>query len=110
MRRCPACNLPTRPDAIGLTFTASSNDNRTHGVLGICMRCTTANNRLPKSARFRTVARAADRALANPGPYLCATYPDPQTAQLAAAMLQYPQHVLEALNALGWGEGIDRPE
>lgn len=56
------------------------------------------------------MARAADRALANPEPYLCATYPTPQTARLAAAMLQHPQYVLAVLKALGWGDGIDRQE
>lgn len=105
--RCPACGLPILPSAAGLVFTASSNDNRTHGAVTICMRCTAAAQRLPKSARFRTFARAADRALANPEPYLCATFPSLQTARLAAAMLQHPHYVLAALNALGWGDGID---
>jgi hypothetical protein len=104
MRRCPACNLPTRPNAAGLTFSASSNDNRTHGVICLCMRCTAAGSRLPRSAQFKTAARAADRALANPGHYLCCTFPNPDTARLAAAMLTHPQHVLATLEAIGWGD------
>lgn len=108
MRRCPACKLPTQPNEIGLTFSASSNDNSTHGVIGVCTRCTAAGRRLPKSAWFKTVARAGDRALASPGPYLCTTYPTLQTAQLAAAMLQHPQHVLATLDAIGWGDDMNR--
>lgn len=107
MRRCPACNLPTRPNAIGLTFTASSNDGCTHGVLGVCMRCTSTSRRLPKSTRIKTIVRAVDRALANPDLYLCTTYQSIETAQLAAAMLQHPKHVTGALAAIGWCDDMD---
>ncbi|MDT3706497.1 MAG: hypothetical protein ROZ09_06680 [Thiobacillus sp.] len=108
MLRCPACNLPTRPNAIGLTFHASSNDGRTHGVIAICRRCTAAGYRVPQTIHFKTVARAADRALDNPWPYLCATFPTLETARLATAMLQHPQHVLKTLAAIGWGDGMDQ--
>lgn len=59
-------------------------------------------------ARFRIVH--TDRALVNPEPYLCATFPSFQTARLAAAMLQHPLYVLATLKALGWDDGIDHPE
>lgn len=108
MRRCPACNLPTKPSGIGLTFHASSNDGRTHGVIAICRRCTAAGHRVPREIHFKTVARAADRALANPGPYLCATFPTLEAARLATAMLQHPEHVSAALAAIGWGDGMDQ--
>jgi hypothetical protein len=106
MRRCPACNLPTRLDTIGLTFRASSNDGRAHGVIAICRRCAAARYRIPQAVHFKTVVRAADRALANPGPYLCATFPTLETARLAIAMLQHPQHTQATLAAIGWGDGM----
>lgn len=108
MRRCPACNMPTRPNAIGLTFHASSNDGKTHGVIAICRRCTLAGYHVPQAVHFKTVGRAADRALADPGRYLCATFPAFETARLATAMLQHPQHVQETLAAIGWGGSVDR--
>jgi hypothetical protein len=106
MRRCPCCNLPTPSKKIGFSFSASSDDRAVHGVIGICLRCSAATNRLPQSVRFTTINRAADRALANPGTYLCALYPTIDIARLAAAMTQHAQHGHEALKAIGWGSDM----
>lgn len=54
--------------------------------------------------------RAAIKALADPGTYLVATLPDAGAARLALGLLAHPSHVLQAINALGWGDGMDRPK
>jgi len=110
MRRCGACNMPTPADKIGFSFAASSDDHAAHGVIGICRRCATAYRRLPAAVRFKTIGRAADRALANPDAYLCTVYPTIATARLATAMLGHPQHALATLGALGWMDCIDHAE
>ncbi len=106
MRRCPACNLPTLPSNIGASFACSSNDRTRHGVIGICHRCAIDGERLPRAIRFKTINRAGDRALDDPGKYLCATFPTIDAARLAAAMTRHRQHGPEALRAIGWGDGI----
>jgi len=106
MRRCPACNLPTEPNSIGIVFAATSNDQTAHGVIALCRRCAASGQRLPPAIRLKTANRAADRALANPDTYLCTLYPTLATARLAAAMTQHPQHGREALSAIGWGDGM----
>lgn len=47
--------------------------------------------------------RAATRALRDPGRYMMIITPDIGAARLAIGMLGHPAHVLEALNAMGWG-------
>jgi hypothetical protein len=108
MRRCPACNLPTPPNLIGSTSAATSNDRTCHGVVGICRRCNANARRLPKHTRFKLMDRAADRALLDPGKYLCATFPTIEAARLAAAMTQHAQLGQDTLNAIGWGIGATR--
>jgi hypothetical protein len=108
MRCCPACNLPTEPNSIGIVFAATSNDQTAHGVVALCRRCAAAGQRLPPAIRLKTANRAADRALANPDAYLCTVYPTIATARLATAMLGHPQHALETLGALGWLDGTDQ--
>jgi hypothetical protein len=110
MHRCPACNLPITPDRIGATFAATSSDQAHHGVVGVCRRCYTNARRLPISTRSKLIDRAADRALLDPGKYLCSTFPTIEAATLAAAMTQHAQLAQETLNAIGWGIGTARPD
>lgn len=107
MKRCPACGLPITVSALGDVLAASSNDGHHHAVVGICRRCTGIAARLPRAIYHKTLNRAADRALADPERYLCAPSGTAGAARLAIGMLGHPAHVLEALNALGWVDGID---
>jgi hypothetical protein len=95
-RRCPCCGLPARD--FGRIASASSNDGQTHGLAGICKRCTTAEARLPKATRWKRM----DRALARPDEFLCKVYPDPGAARVALSMLQHPEHGRDILAGLGW--------
>lgn len=54
--------------------------------------------------------RAAERALADPRRHLCSTVPNAAAALLAVGLLGHPAHALEAIKALGWGDGMDRPK
>lgn len=63
-----------------------------------------------KTPICRMLARAATRALRDPDRYMMTITPDIGAARLAIGMLGHPAHVLEALNAMGWGDGIDPPK
>ncbi len=56
------------------------------------------------------LARAATRALRDPDRYLIAVTPDIGAARIAVGLLGHPAHTLEALKALGWGDGIYLPK
>lgn len=100
-RRCPCCGLPARD--FGKIASVSADDGQTHGLVGICQRCTTAETRLPKSIRWKRMNRALDRALAEPEKYLVKIYPDIGAAQVALALLQHPEHgARDILDSLGW--------
>lgn len=107
MKRCPACRLPITVSTLGDAFAASSDDGYHHAVVGICRRCTGTASRLPRAIYRKTLNRAADRALADPVRYLCAPSGSAGAARLAIGLLGHPAHVLEALKALGWMDGID---
>jgi hypothetical protein len=107
-RLCPACGLPIGGEGI-TAFAASSNDGRIHGVFAICARCTNEGWRLPAAVRVKRASRAGDRALADPERYLCTTLPNIGLARIAVGMLRHGAHVQDALNSLGWGDGMGRP-
>lgn len=107
MKRCPACGLPITVSALGDALAATSDDGHHHAVVGICRRCASTAARLPRAIYRKTLNRAAERALADPERYLCAPSTTASAARLAIGMLGHPAHVLEALNALGWMDGID---
>lgn len=107
MHRCPACNLPITVSTLGDVLVASSDDGHHHAVVGICRRCTGTASRLPRAIYRKTLIRAADRALADPERYLCAPSATASAARLAIGLLAHPAHALEALNALGWVDGVD---
>jgi hypothetical protein len=100
MRRCPCCNLPVR--VLGRIVSATSDDGQVHGVVGVCHPCAEAEKRLPKTARWRRINRAVDKALADPAKYLCTTYDHPDQAILAHALAVNEEMQAEMLQALGW--------
>lgn len=107
-KRCPACDLPlSHPVA---SVAVSSNDGMVHGVMGLCERCIVQNRSLPAAIRFKRISRAGDRALVRPDRYLCAIFPNIGAARLAAGMLGHPEHALQTLNALGWGNDTSHPD
>ena len=110
MKRCPACGLPISIGTLGDAVSASSDDHHHHVVVCICRQCAANAARIPPRAYRKLINRAAARALADPQRYLCAFVADAGAARLAIGMLGHPAHVLQALNALGWGDGIDLPK
>lgn len=109
MRHCPCCGLPIGRHGITV-FSGSSNDRHTHGVFAICARCTTEGHRLPAAIQSKRISRAGDRALAHPEKFLCTLFPNIGLARLAVALLGHPAYAQEALNALGWGDGMGDAE
>lgn len=107
--KCAACGLPISVATLGDAIAASSDDRRHHVIVAICRRCASSARRLPHGVYRKMLARAADRALADPERYLCSPVADAGAAQLAIGMLGHPAHVLDALKALGWGDGMDQP-
>jgi hypothetical protein len=108
-RRCAACALPITVATLG-DAVASSDDHHHHVVVAVCLRCAASASHIPARAYRRLLNRAADRALADPDRYLCTRVADAGAAQLAIGMLGHPAHVLQAINAMGWGDGIDQPK
>jgi len=106
MKKCPACGLPITVATLGDAVAASSDDQRHHVVVGICRRCAASASRIPSRAFHRMLNRAADRALDDPERYLCTRVADAGAARLAIGLLGHPAHSLEALSALGWGDGM----
>lgn len=102
--------MPVSFIALGDAIAASSHDHRHHIVVGICGRCASSARRMPPKIYRKMLSRAAARALANPAGYLCSTVIDAAAAQLAVGLLGHPGLVLEAIKALGWGDGMDQPE
>ncbi|MFP5418635.1 MAG: hypothetical protein ACLGHA_05705 [Gammaproteobacteria bacterium] len=110
VKRCPACRLPITAATLGNAVAASSDDHHHHVVVAICRRCASSASRIPAHAYRKLLNRAADRALADHDRYLCTHVADAGAARLAVGLLGHPAHVLEALDALGWGAGVDRTE
>lgn len=107
MKRCPACNLPITAATIGYAVAASSDNGQHHAVVAVCRCCASAASKIPKNTYRKMLARAATRALRDPDRYMMTITPDIGAARLAIGMLGHPAHALEALNALGWMDGID---
>lgn len=82
---------------------ASSDDGQTHGLIGICPRCTAAEARLPRAIMWKRLNRSLVRALAEPEKYLVKVYLDSGAAQAALALLQHPEHGRDML--VGWDGG-----
>ena len=61
---------------------------------------------MPANTYRKLLDRAATRALANPDKYLLTITPDAGAARLVLGLLGHPAHVLQAINALGWGDGM----
>jgi hypothetical protein len=95
---CPHCRLPLLK--LGRVITATSNDGLYSAVIGLCRRCTLSYRNHPKPLRDRQAA--IERALNEPGRYLCTIYADPGTARLAMAMLSHNELSSRTLAALGW--------
>lgn len=110
MKRCPACGLPIAAATIGYAVAASSDDGRHHAVVAVCRCCASAASKIPKNTYRKMLARAATRALRDPDRYLIAVTPDIGAARIAVGLLGHPAHTLEALKALGWGDGIYLPK
>lgn len=100
MKTCPRCQLPAV--AVGRGLAATSADGTRHGVIGICVRCTSALARLPRHARAFMVGPAIDRALDEPDHYLVRLYPDIGACHLAVGLLGHPEWAARTLEALGW--------
>lgn len=101
-RFCPCCGLPVL--ILDRVVTGTSSCGQIHGVIGICLRCTRAESRLPKAVRFKRMNRALDRALADSSRYLCTVYPTLNAARLAHGMLLQQDLTLQVMKALGWLE------
>jgi hypothetical protein len=105
MKKCPACGLPISVATLGDAAAASTDDGR-HAVVAICRRCAGTAARVPANTYRKLLDRAATRALADPDKYLLTITPDAGAARLALGLLGHPAHALQALDALGWGDGM----
>lgn len=97
---CPRCQLPAI--RIGRAYAATSADG-THGVIGLCFRCTGFAEKFPTRVD-RTLGKVIERALLDPARYGVKLFKDFNTAVLAVGLLGHPQYAQQALDALGWGE------
>jgi hypothetical protein len=97
-KRCPHCQLPLR--SLGRVITATSADGLYFAVIGLCRRCTLSDRNLPEPLRGRQAA--IERALSDPGRYLCTLYADPGAARLAMALIGHKELSSRTLAALGW--------
>lgn len=96
-RLCPCCGFP------GLPALISFGPYQGGGlVMGFCARCSVANARLPLGTEQKRTNAAAARAVANPGRYYAANFPDAGAARLATGLLGHPAHADEVARALGW--------
>lgn len=102
MKSCPVCKLPRAE--VRRFLAVGSNDGKRGAVVGICPACVQAEARLPKSARLKRQARAADVALADPARFMCREFPSPDAARLALALLDHPDYSADLLALLGWHE------
>lgn len=109
-RRCPACGLPIAAHVHVGGAVTTPTDGPNHAVVAICRRCAGTAARVPLGTYRKMLDRATIKALADPDAYLVATLPDAGVARLALGLLAHPAHALEAVNALGWGDGMDRPK
>ena len=100
MRHCPCCGLPRPIPA--RAYAVTSDDGQQHAVVGICLLCCQAEARLPKKTRQKRIARAADRAMANPLRYYCALFADPGAVHIAVGMLGMAGLSEQTVEALGW--------
>lgn len=91
--------------AVGRAIAATSGDGSRAGVIGICRRCTNDEARLPASLHIKRLQPAMDRALDDPGRYLCTLYNDIDTAVLAVSLLAHPDYATRTMQALGWLPG-----
>lgn len=87
---------------LGDAFTASSNDDSCHAIVAICKRCAAGKSRLPPATYRKTILRAADRAMADPGTYMWRLTDSPAAARLALGLPTHPAHTMQTLDALGW--------
>lgn len=102
IRLCACCGLPVL--ILDRVVTGTSSCGQIHGVLGVCLRCTSAESRLPKAVRFKRMNRALARALSDPSRYLCTVYPTLDAARLAHGLLLQQDIRLQVMKALGWLE------
>lgn len=103
-RRCPACGLPISAHVGGAVTTPT--DGPHHAVVAICRRCIGNAARIPPGTYRKMLDRATIKALADPDAYLVTTLQDAGAARLALGLLGHPAHVLQAINALGWGNDM----
>lgn len=97
--------MPISVANLGDAAAASINDDQP-AVVAICRRCAGTAARIPHGTYRKMLDRAATRALANPDKYLLAIMPTAGAARLALGLLGHPAHVLQAINALGCGDGM----
>jgi hypothetical protein len=107
MHRCPACGLPITAAELGGAIATPTNGPQ-HAIVAICRRCAATASRIPPGTYRKMMDRAATRALGDPDRYLLTTMPNAGAARLAIGLLAHPAHALEALSALGWGDGVGR--
>lgn len=97
-RCCPRCRLPRPP--------AAAHHVALHGgqsaIVGLCLQCEQALDRLPARTRHKAIERAVDRAAGDPGRHWCAVFADRNAADLSCALLGVRRHADDALAALGW--------
>lgn len=96
-RCCPRCRLP-RPPRAAYHFELRGKS----AVVGLCAHCERDLARLPASTARKAIARAVDRAVADPGRHWCTTFKDSDAADLACALAGMHGLSGDALQALGW--------
>ena len=97
-RCCPRCRIPRPPAA---AHHVALQDGRS-AIIGLCLQCEQALDRLPARTRRKALARAVDKAVGDPGRHWCALYDDQGAADVACALLGVRELADDALKALGW--------
>ena len=97
-RCCPRCRIPRPPAA---AHHVALQDGRS-AIVGVCLQCEQALDRLPARTRRKALDRAVNRAVADPARHWCALYDDQGAADLSCALLGVRELADEALRALGW--------
>lgn len=97
-RCCPRCRLPRPPAA---AHHVALQDGRS-SIVGMCLHCEKALDKLPTTTRRKALARAVDKAVGDPGRHWCSVFEDRDAADLSCALLGVRELADEALRALGW--------
>lgn len=98
-RLCPCCRLP----AVWPARIHAGELDQVGVLLGLCVACAAAHDRLPAGRRHRQLSAAARTAAGDSGQrYWAAAFADKDAAQLAAGLIRCTGTRPGALEAISW--------